>query len=161
MKAITMLVLSVLMTVPSAPSAAVPREDFKPVFDAVRALVEKHYPKAVVTAKDSELHFEFNTRKFMIHEALMTGEWQDAREEIGPQKGGVFGDIAVVSGPYEGQALLPQDFDKRYFVVWAAAPYSKKLDRHLLVHLKYSRNAPNDFRKEFAALVEKFETLVR
>ncbi|SRR5258706_8786155 len=161
MKAMQALAMSILAGGLSAPAAASPADDFTPFFDAVRALTEKHYPKAIVTAKDSELHFEFNTRKFMIHEPLMTGEWQDAHEETGPQKGGVFGDVAVVRGEYEGQAVVPQEIDKRYFVLWLAAPYSKKLNRHLVVQIKYPRNAPKDFTKEFASLVDKFETLVR
>ena len=108
MKTMQALAVSILAGGLCGPAAAAPGEDFTPLFDAVRALIEKHYPKAVATAKDTALHFEFNTRKYMIHEPLMTGEWQDAHEETGPQKGGVFGDIAVVRGPYEGQAVVPQ-----------------------------------------------------
>ena len=65
-----------------------PKPDLKPLLKEVRKVVEKHYPKATVTLKDQTIHFEFNTRKFMIHEPTLTGEWQDAREEMGPQKGG-------------------------------------------------------------------------
>jgi hypothetical protein len=95
----------------------------------------------------------------MIHEATKTGEWQDAAEQVGPQKGGICGDAVVEPGRFEGAALVPQAFDKRYFIEWMAAPYSEKLNRHLLVHLKVPKDAPQEFVKEFAELVATFEKL--
>ncbi|MBV8878881.1 MAG: hypothetical protein JO332_02845 [Planctomycetaceae bacterium] len=159
---LTQAMLVALVTVGlGATAAAAPGKDLSPFFDAVRALVEKHYPKAAVTAKAARLTFEFNTRKYMVHEPLKTGEWQDAHEELGPQKGGVVGEIDVVPGRYEGAAVVPQGVDKRYFVLWFAAPSSEKLGVHLLVHLKYPPNAPKEFLKDFTELVEKFESLAR
>jgi hypothetical protein len=137
-----------------------PKPDLKPLVGEVRKVVGKQYPKAKVTLNDQIIHFEFNTRKFMIHEALLTGEWQDAHEEPGPQKGGIFGDLELRAGEYGGMAVVPQSFDKRYFTVLLLAPYSKKLDHHLYVHLKYPRDAPKDFLKEFEVLVGGFEKQV-
>jgi hypothetical protein len=134
-----------------------PKPDIKPLLEEVRKLVEKHYPKAKVTQKGQTIHFEFNTRKFMIHEPLLTGEWQDAHEEAGPQQNGIYGDIELRAGEYVGMAKTPQSFDKRYFTLLLMAPYSKKLDHHLYVHLKYPRDAPRDFLKEFERLVDGFE----
>ena len=136
-----------------------PKPDIKPLLKNIRVLVEKYYPKAKVTLKDQTIQFEFNTRKYMIHEAFLSGEWQDAFEEIGPQKGGIMGDIELRAGKWGGQASLPQSFDKRYFTVLAMAPYSKKLDHHLLVDLKYPRDVPKEFVKQFVDLVDGFETL--
>jgi len=134
-----------------------PGTDLKPFLQEVRKLVEKHYPKGEVTLKDQTIHLEFNTRKFMIHEPLLTGEWQDAGEEVGPQKGGIYGDIRLVVGEYGGMATVPQSFDKRYFTLLLMAPYSKKLDHHLQIHLKYPRDVPKEFLKEFELLVKGFE----
>jgi hypothetical protein len=151
------LALGCLLAV-AAPAAAdhAPKPDLKPLFEKVRQLVEKHYPKAEMTLKDQTIHFEFNTRKFMIHEPLLTGEWQDAREEAGPQKSGIYGDIELRAGKYAGMAVTPQSFDKRYFTLLLMAPYSKKLNYHLYVHLKYPRDVPQEFLKEFSttALVD-------
>ena len=138
-------------------AAAEDGPDLKPFQDEVRTLVEKHYPKAKVTLKDQTIHFEFNTRKYMIHEPLLTGEWQDAHEEMGPQKGGIYGDIELRDGEYGGMAFAPQSFDKRYFTLHMSAPYSKKLDHHLYVHLKCPRDASEEFVKEFRKLVDGFE----
>jgi len=134
-----------------------PKPDLKPLLEEVRKLVEKHYPKAKVTLKDQTIHFEFNTRKYMIHEPLLSGEWQDAREVPGPQKSGIYGDIELCAGEYRGMAVVPQSFDKRYFTLWLMAPYSKKLDHHLYVHLKYPRDVPKEFLTEFERLVDGFE----
>ena len=134
-----------------------PRPDLNPLLEQVRALVVKYYPKATVNLKDQAIHFEFNTRKFLIHEPLLTGEWQDAREETGPQKGGIYGDIELRAGEYGGMAVAPQAFDKRYFILLLMAPYSKKLDHHLYAHLKYPGDAPKEFLKEFERLVDGFE----
>lgn len=137
-----------------------PKPDLKPLLAEMRKLVQKHYPKGKVTFKDGTLHFEFNTRKYMIHEPLLTGEWQDAHEEVGPQKSGIYGDIEIRQGQYGGQAGVPQAFDKRYFTLLMMAPYSKKLDHHLYVHLKYPSDAPKEFLKEFVDLVNGFEKYV-
>jgi len=134
-----------------------PKPDLKPLLKEVRKVVEKHYPKATVTLKDQTIHFEFNTRKFMIHEPTLTGEWQDAHEEPGPQKGGIYADIELRAGQYMGMATVPQSFDKRYFTLLLTAPHSRKLDHHLYIHLKYPRDVPKDFLKEFERLVDGFE----
>ena len=138
-----------------------PRPDLKPLLEEVRKVVQKHYPKAEVTLKDETIHFEFNTRKFTIHEALLTGEWQDAHEEVGPQKGGIHGDLELRAGPYGGMAVVPQSFDKRYFTVLLLAPYSRAIDHHLYIHLKYPRDVPKGFVKDFEGLAEGFDKHVR
>jgi hypothetical protein len=134
-----------------------PKPDLKPLVGEVRKLVQKHYPKAKVTQEDQTIQFELNTRKFMIHEPTLTGEWQDAREEIGPQKSGIYCEIELRAGEYMGMAVVPQSFDKRYFTLLLMAPYSKKLDHHLYIHLKYPRDVPKEFLEEFERLVNAFE----
>lgn len=134
--------------------------NLKPLEEQIKKLVQKHYPKATFAHVDGEFRFAFNTRKFMMHEALLTGEWQDAFEELGPQKGGIMGDIVLVEGQYGGMAVVPQTFDKRYFTVSLLAPYSKKLDHHLMVHLMCPRDVPKDFAKDFDRLVNEFEKFV-
>ena len=142
-------------------AADAPKPDLKPLLEQVRKLVEKHYPKAKVTLKDQTIRVEFNVRKFMIHEPLLTGEWQDAHEEPGPQKGGIYADIELRAGAYGGMAAVPQSFDKRYFTLLLTASHSKKLDQHLYIHLKYPRDVPKDFLKEFRLLMDGFEKHVQ
>ncbi len=126
--------------------------------EELRSLVLKEYPEASITEKDSNIHFEFNVRKYMIHEPFLTGEWQDAHEEVGPQRSGIFCDMKFCRGDYiRGQAEVPQDFDKRYFITRVMAPYSKKLDHHLYVHFKYPRDVKPEFLKEVQTLIDRFD----
>jgi len=131
--------------------------DLKPLRAEVEKLVTKHYPKAEVTLKDESICFEFHTRKFMIHEPLLTGEWQDAIEDVGPQKGGIWGTLSLQRGKYIGMADVPRSFNKRYYTVRLLAPYSAKLDAHLYVRLKYPQDAPTEFLRDFEGLVERFD----
>ena len=152
------LLLCFFMTFGRTQADDEPKPDLGPLQEEIRKLVLKHYPKGKVTLEnDGSIHFEFNTRKYMIHEPLLTGEWQDAHEEIGPQKSGIYGDLEIRPGLYGGQAVVPQAFDKRYFTLLMLAPYSKKLNHHLYVHLKYPSDAPKEFIKEFVELVNGFE----
>jgi RNA polymerase sigma factor (sigma-70 family) len=134
-----------------------PNPQLKPLLEEVRKFVEKRYPKATVTLRGQTIHFEFNTRQFMIHDPDLLGEWQDAHEETGPRKGGIHGDIELRAGEYMGMAAVPQTFDKRYFTLLMTALYSRKLDQHLFVLLKYPRDVPKDFVKELEQLLTGFE----
>jgi len=98
-----------------------------------------------------------NIRAFIVHEPLRTGEWQDPRETRGPKLGGILCDIALRKGPYQGAAMVPQTFDKRYFRLLIMAPYSRKHDAHLYVHLAYPGNVNSEFLREFTGLVTDFE----
>src|SRR5262249_5079835 len=71
--------------------------------------------------------------------------------------GGIYADIELRAGEYGGMAAVPQSFDKRYFTLLLTAPHSRKLDHHLYIHLKYPRDVPKDFLKEFERLVDGFE----
>jgi hypothetical protein len=48
-------------------------------------------------------------------------------------------------------------WDKRYYTERGMIPYSKKLDRHLRIILRYPRNTPKAFLDEFERLMEGFE----
>src|SRR5262249_4072096 len=135
-----------------------PKADLRALHAAIRSLVLKHYPKADVTLESERIHFSFNTRKFMIHEPLLTGEWQDAWEDTGPQKGGILGCVELRPGSYGGQASRPQAHDKRYFTDLYLAPHSAARDCYLDVMLRYPHDAPEDFLADFRRLVDGFET---
>jgi len=107
-------------------------------------------------ALNNAIHFEYNTRVFLVHEPLKTGEWQDARDVRGPDRGGIRCDIELRRGRYLGAAVVPKTFDKRYFKLWVAAPYSASRDQHLYVHLYYPADVRTEFLETFSAVVEGF-----
>jgi len=154
---LSVLITSLLGAAFAGPATAQAKLDLGPLYTNIRQLVRQHYPKAQFCLNGRTIHFEYNTRLFMIHEALLTGEWQDAFEERGPQKGGIFCDMELRQGRYAGQLFLPQALDRRYFTDLIMAPYSKKYDCHWYVDLKYPSDVSKEFVAEFARLVHEFE----
>lgn len=136
---------------------AEPGYDLDPLYQQVRQIVRKHYPKATSHRLRDKIHFEHDTRIFIVHEPLKTGEWQDPWEVRGPKKNGIYGEIEIRKGRWQGAALVPQSFDKRYFTTSLSAPYSEQLDVHLVVHIKYPRDVPKEFLKELNGVLTQFD----
>ena len=145
----------------AAEDPALKNPSLKQFYSSMRPLFRKHYPNATSHQLKNRIHFEHDTRLFIVHEALKTGEWQDPWETRGPKRSGILCEIAGRKGQYQGAAVLPQTFDKRYFKVHVMAAYSKKHDYHIHVRLSYPRNVSNEFLKEFVVLVGEFHKHVR
>src|SRR6185295_5427713 len=126
-------------------------------YSELRTLFRRHYPHVTSHLLDEKLHFEQDTRIFIVHEPRKTGEWQDPWETRGPNPGGILCEIEMRQGKYEGAAVLPQTFDKRYFNVLVMAPYSQKHNAYLYVHLSYPGNVSDDFLKQFTEIVNGWE----
>lgn len=145
----------------ASPSDADAKYDTEQLYREVRQIVRRHYPEATSHRLDDKIHFEHDTRIFIIHDPLKTGEWQDPREVRGPKKGGIYGEIELRQGRWEGPRVVPQSFDKRYFTHLLMAPYSEKLDAHLVAHIKYPRQVPDDFLKQLTGVLNQFERYVQ
>ncbi len=148
-----LLIVTVFRLLASQSQAA---DDLDAFYSSLRTVFTKHYPAVTVSTRDKTVTFDYDTRLFLIHEPLKTGEWQDATEQHGPKKDGVFCEIVSESGIYSGAAEVPQTFDKRYFSVLLLVPYSKRLDRHLHVRLSYPADASKDFLREFTEAINRF-----
>lgn len=146
------------LTLPTtgADDEALQNSALKKFYAELRTLFRRHYPKATSHLLRDKVHFEHDTRVFIVHGAQMTGEWQDPRETRGPKPGGILCDITLQKGRYGGQAVVPQTFAEPYFTVLLMAPYSPKQDAHLSIHLCYPRNVPEEFLKQFTELVNEF-----
>lgn len=141
-----------------------------PLYEEMRRLVNREYPQATSNYLRSRIHFEYNTRVFLIHGSSMFGDWSDAREVRGPNLGGVECNITVVDGQRKmGQRIYIQSEgymmdEGLYFNTYYLTPYSKKLDAYLNVALRFPRNppqkSPQKFRREFAELVNRFDEFV-
>jgi hypothetical protein len=136
------------------------RPDLNALRAEIRQLVLKHYPKADVTLDKQSIRIRFNVRTFKIHAPRPDGTWQEAIEEKGPQRDGLYGDLELLPGKYKGEVDVPQALDKHYFLHLVMAPYSAKLDRHLRVDLKYPRDVSHEFVTDFKGLVNAFEKRV-
>src|SRR5207245_1510966 len=96
--------------------------DLKRLYAGFQTLFLKYYPNVTSHLLMNTIHFEHDTRAFIVHEPLRTGEWQDPREARRPKLGGILCDIALQGGQYQGAAMVPQTFDKRYFRLLVMAP---------------------------------------
>ncbi len=129
-------------------------------YSELKTLFLRHYPQVTSHLLGEKIHFEHDTRLFILHEPLKTGEWQDPGEIRGPKPGGILCDIELRDGKYEGAAAVPQTFDKRYFKLSVMAPYSARRNAHLYVHLSHPSNVSGDFLKQFTELANSFEKYV-
>ncbi|MCA9253799.1 MAG: hypothetical protein KDA54_21945 [Phycisphaerales bacterium] len=162
-KMITHELVSIKWSAPNSTMCPAPEPEtlqdprLKRLYADLRLLLRRHYPDASSHLLKNKISFEFNTRNFIIHIPLKTGEWQDPREERGPKKGGILGTIELREGKYLGAAMVPQSFDRRYYTSILMAPYSEKRDCHLYVHLYVPKLDSNpEFIKEFRELVNEF-----
>ena len=129
------------------------------IYSSVQRIVIRHYPTATYHLLKNKIQFEYNTRLFIIHVPLKTGEWQDPWEERGPKKGGILGTIELKDGEYTGAAMVPQTFDRFYYSIILMAPYSMKYDCHLYVRLYVPKlESKPEFTKELTELVNAFES---
>ncbi len=136
----------------------------------IASLVQEYYPEAGLTNSERTIHFEWRARAFMVHEPLMTGDWQDARAVRGPNRGGVVCDISLHLGKYENtqwdRTAAPAGhrywaFDKRYYQELLFIPYSSVRDCHLYVLLRIPADASPKFIERFDDLISNFEGLLK
>ena len=125
-------------------------------YSKIEKVVTKQYPKATIKRENGNLVITFNTRKFMVHNRLKTGEWQEAVEQEGPDRGGTICSVSAAPGRWMGAAVVPQTFDYRYYRSLLMAPYSTATNYHLTVHLNYPDDVQPSFLKEFGAVVSSF-----
>jgi len=128
-------------------------------YSEVRHILRRHYPQATSHVLNNDVHFEHNTRLFILHEPTKTGRWQDPWPERGPRQGGIYCEIKYQPGKYMGAAATPQSFNKRYFTLMLLAPSSTKLNAHLFVHLKYPSTGkmPAGFLAQMVDVINNFE----
>jgi hypothetical protein len=117
-----------------------------PVFD-------RYYPGTRSQIDGDHIVFEHDTRVFLIHVPLKTGEWQEAREVKGPNRDGILCTIEMRDGRYNGAAVLPQTFNDRYFETTVAQEPSPDGSRYLYVHLSYPSGVRAGFLREFWEVV--------
>lgn len=133
--------------------AAAPSPTLSDLLVRLRPVLQRYYPDAQSRLRGDLLEFEHDTRVFLIHGRLKTGEWQEARETRGPNSGGIVGTIELRTGRYDGAAVLPQTFDNRYFETLVMAEASDDESQYLYVHLSYPDSVKSGFLAEFREVV--------
>ena len=145
---------------PTSPAFSQGSQAALPTLQRVHSLLDpvfqRHFPKVTSTVTAEGVHFEADTRGFLIHLPLLTGEWQEAREIKGPNRNGILCDIRWGEGKYDGQALLPQTFDDRYFKTLVMVVPPPGQNGYLHVRLSYPDGVNPLFMKEFADQLDGF-----
>ena len=154
---VVLLVLSACTPLHSQRIEGGPPQWFGSFYSNVRRLVRRYYPQATSHRLANKIHFEYDTRLFVVHEPIKNGRWQDPGEQRGPKKDGILSQIEFRRGRYGGAALAPQVFEKPYFRVLLLAPYSAECDCHLYTHLTYPPTTDPKFLQEFQTTVDSFE----
>lgn len=126
------------------------------IFNRLQSLVTEYYPEATCEKKVGSICFKFNTRMFMIHHPLKTGEWQEARAQEGPNRGGILCNVGRAEGRYAGAAMVPQTFDCHYFKRLLMAPYCKRSNSHLIAFLDFPDNAKAEFLVRYRQLINSY-----
>jgi hypothetical protein len=159
MKILYFLLCITTLSIPETSTSAeiTAQYSLKNFYESLYVMVNRYYPKASFHMLNNEIHFEYKTRIFIIHGQSHNGEWGNPYEERGPNKEGVLCDIQLLPHKYQGEAVAPQVFDKRYYKSYLMAPYSQKYNCHLYVWLHYPKGVSENFLKEFTDLVNKFE----
>lgn len=132
----------------------------KKLYSSLYTIVTRYYPNASFHMLDHKIHFEYKTRIFILHGQSHTGERGNPYEERGPNKDGILSDIQIIPGKYQGEAVAPQVFDKRYYKSYLLAPYSPKHNCYLHVWLHYPKEVSEQFIKEFIETVNNFGDLL-
>lgn len=154
MRLILPIVLTVLCTAPAFAEQTDARAEA--LYKQLQSLITEFYPKATFEIKGGKFLGKYNTRTFMIHHALKTGEWQDAHPQEGPNKGGILCTIESSAGKYAGAAMVPQSFDYRYFSSLLMAPENSKSNTYLIAHLDYPSGVSMDFVNRYRKLIESY-----
>ena len=94
-------ILPALIATPAraADDGALQDPALKRLYAEFQTLFRRYYPTVTSHLLTNTMHFEQDTRAFIVHEPLRTGEWQDPRETRGPKLGGILCDIALQKGP--------------------------------------------------------------
>lgn len=126
------------------------------LYASLRPVFLEHFPQATSEAAGDRVHFEHDTRPFLIHMPLKTGEWQEAVEVRGPNRRGILCNVQLVDGVYGGAAMLPMTSDDRYFKTLVMAVASPSRDAYLYVHLSYPDGVSREFLGAFVRTLDGF-----
>jgi hypothetical protein len=125
------------------------------LYSRLRPVFQRHYSGVSSRLKRDSIDFEHDTRTFLIHVRLKTGEWQEAREVKGPNRRGIVCHIELRGGKYGGAAILPQTFDHHYFQTLVVEVPSPGETSHFYVHLSYPDEVNRGFLKDFQEAVQQ------
>ena len=116
--------------------------------ERIANLVRKHYPDAAITQDNGKLTAKHGTMTFTIHRHWKTGEILEKTDQVeGPNFRGFMITISIENGKYEGQAVIPQTLNERYWVTYIDRPPTEDGKGHYVINFSYGSRLNRDFMK--------------
>ncbi|MFA5203142.1 MAG: hypothetical protein WC708_01945 [Lentisphaeria bacterium] len=122
--------------------------------DRISGIAKNHFPDAVVSQDNGTLSAKHGTMVFTIHRHWKTGEILKETDQVeGPNYKGFMIFISVQDGRYEGQAMVPQTLNERYWQTYIDRPPTEDGKGHYVINFSYGARLDRDFmRAIFEAL---------
>lgn len=147
MKSMRTTLLSVMCLVGCSTVMAAPATQTQ-LADQISALVTEHFPDAVIAQDNGKITAKHGTMIFTIHRHWKTGEIRKETDQIeGPNFEGFMISISVEDGRYEGQAMVPQTLNRRYWQEYIDRPPTADGKGHYVINLSYGSRIDRDFMK--------------
>ena len=124
MRHLTLFTWILLLGIPlQAEESEFPKEESTKILTSIqtqlKTLFEKSKLDVAISVEDQTLTARYKTREFMVHIPLMTGQYQDAFKEEGPDFKGLLVTLRVGKGRREErQIVLPQTSKQPYWLVY-------------------------------------------
>jgi len=123
-------------------------------------IIKKYLPNYETETKYGRIYISYNTRQFMVHRPYKTGKWQNAKEDIGPEKGGIVLWFFITDEKYSGAAMIPlcATTDMYLFKETSIIKYSEKYNCYITAAIKAPRyDEKKELTKELIEILSNFE----
>jgi hypothetical protein len=108
--------------------------------------VRNHYPDADISVDGQRLTAKYGTMIFTIHRDWKTGEILKETDQVeGPNFRGFILSITVAPGQYDGQAVVPQTLDERYWHTYIDRPPTEDGKGYYVINFSYGSKTDRDF----------------
>ncbi len=140
-----------LVTQTGQPSAAM-TPTFESVKNAAATLISKYFPDALVKTTDDEFTARYATQEFQFHPGSKGGDFSpNPDKQVGPSAEGFILTVRQMDEPYNGQAELPQTFQKPYWTSFGNAAYDPTTKHGVWVGFDFGARLDPAF---YAAMLE-------
>ncbi len=138
--------LSALSATSDTSSVSSPSESHESVIEKqIAEFIHQYFEKAKITRKDRKIHIEYKSKSYLT---------LADRQELGPDSGGIVGDLEFREGRYRGKTKLPLTYtEQASYSVVLMAPYLARQDCHLYTKFAYAADTPPDFVEKFTRLL--------
>ncbi len=149
MRLICAFLLTAFTFLPLGAYGQKPQSPLRTLEDArsvLKPLVAKHYPNAVVVARDELFSVKANAMQFTLHRIDRIGRVsRDTYQQEGPEHDGFMLSVTKSQGRYGGPAVVPQTLRRPYWNTLINEIYDAQSDSHLWVVYSFGPQVQRSF----------------